>query len=110
MWIESPKEELMRELKMEKSKEVDEALVYLRSTFWHYASDEHRYNYTQDEFRVAVREDLDTLKAFVLTYARDHGYDGTERWEYSWSFPKALLFTITILTTIGQYEFCTHTV
>ena len=105
MWIELPKEELMRELKTEKSKEVDEAVAYLKSTFWHYATDEYRYNYTHEQFRTAAGEDLATLKTFVLTYAEDYGYDGTERWEYSWSFPKSLLFTITIITTIGLSEY-----
>ena len=101
MWIELPKEELMKGLKMEKSKEVDEAVDYLSSTFWNYATDEYRYNYTIDEFRAATGEDLATLKTFVLGYANDYGYDGSDTWDYDWTFPKSLLFTITIITTIG---------
>ena len=101
MWIELPKEELMKALKMEKSKEVDEAVDYLSSTFWNYATDEYRYNYTIDEFRAATGEDLATLKTFVLGYANDYGYDGSDTWDYDWTFPKSLLFTITIITTIG---------
>ena len=101
MWIELPKEELMKALKMEKSKEVDEAVDYLSSTFWNYATDEYRYNYSIDEFRAATGEDLATLKTFVLGYANDYGYDGSDTWDYDWTFPKSLLFTITIITTIG---------
>ena len=101
MWIELPKEELMRALKMEKSKEVEEAVDYLSSTFWNYATDEYRYNYTIEEFRAATGEDLATLKTFVLGYADDYGYDGSDTWDYDWTFPKSLLFTITIITTIG---------
>ena len=91
----------MKALKMEKSKEVDEAVDYLSSTFWNYATDEYRYNYSIEEFRAATGEDLATLKTFVLGYANDYGYDGSDKWDYDWTFPKSLLFTITIITTIG---------
>ena len=46
--------------------------------------------------------DLDTLKKFVISYHHDYGYDGTEDWEYDWTFAKAFLFTVTIMTTIGD--------
>lgn len=49
----------------------------------------------------ATGEDLATLKTFVLGYANDYGYDGSDTWDYDWTFPKSLLFTITIITTIG---------
>ena len=50
-----------------------------------------------------VYMDLDTLKKFVISYHNDYNYDMTEDWEYDWTFPKAFLFTVTIMTTIGKH-------
>ena len=44
---------------------------------------------------------MDTLKKFVVTYYNDYNFDMTDDWEYDWDFPKAWLFTITIMTTVG---------
>ena len=60
-----------------------------------------RFNYTKSEFDKYVSEDLATLKLFVVKYADTYGVDGTSNWDWSWTFPKSLLFTITIMTTIG---------
>jgi hypothetical protein len=48
-----------------------------------------------------VKEDLNNLKLFIVRYNSDFNYDTTEDWAYSWTFAKALLFTLTIMTTIG---------
>jgi hypothetical protein len=42
------------------------------------------------------------LTNFVIQYYNDYNYDTTDDWTYAWTFPKALLFTITIMTTIGE--------
>ena len=60
-----------------------------------------RFNYTKQEFDKYVSEDLATLKTFVVKYADTYGVDGTSNWDWSWTFPKSLLFTISIMTTIG---------
>ena len=52
--IEKPHEMALRDLKLEKTKEVDAAIDYLKKTFWHYGNNEERYNYTQEEFRKYV--------------------------------------------------------
>ena len=52
--------------------------------------------------------DLDTLKKFIISYHHEYGYDGTEDWEYDWTFAKAFLFTVTIMTTIGEYPDSEH--
>jgi hypothetical protein len=49
-----------------------------------------------------VLGDLDTLKQFVVDYYVDYNVDMTEDWNYSWTFSTALLFTLTIMTTIGE--------
>ena len=62
----------------------------------------HRYNHTFDEFANATEQDLYMFVSFVINATREYGYDGfVEGWEESWTFPKALLFTITIMATIG---------
>ncbi len=38
---------------------------------------------------------------FISQYNADYGYDMTDDWDYAWTFPKSLLFTVTIMTTIG---------
>ena len=46
--------------------------------------------------------DLHSLAAQIVSAAENHNYDGeVEGWSKDWFFPNALLFTITIMTTIG---------
>ena len=74
---------------------------YLKNIFYFYATNVERYNYTRDQYKEAVYADLDTLKKFVVKYYNNYNYDMTDSWEYDWDFPKAWLFTITIMTTVG---------
>ena len=109
IWLERPNEEKQKNLKVDKTAEVHDAVAYLKTTFWQYATNEDRFNYTKDEFFEAVSEDLATLKLFVVEYANTYGVDsidGTVNWDWSWTFPKSLLFTITIMTTIGKRHIC----
>ena len=76
----------------------------MTATFWSYVHDEDKFNFTYQKFEEKVEDDLRMLTSFVINATRDYGYDGQiEGWEYDWTFPKALLFTITIMTTIGTY-------
>ena len=124
MQLETENEDKLYEVKMNKTKEVDAAIRYLKKIFWHYANNEERYNFTQERFSEQVRfrgpvstyligmlysarlplqvkTDLETLKNFVIQYNNDFGYDMTDGWTRSWTFPNSLLFTVTIMTTIG---------
>ena len=53
-------------------------------------------------FSYQVGEDLHSLAAQIVSAAENLNYDGeVEGWNKDWFFPNALLFTITIMTTIG---------
>lgn len=101
MDLEQDFEKRLHEEKIEKSKEVDNAIDYLKQTFWLYAHDKEKYNFTQEEYRDAVLGDLETLKHFVIRYNGEYGYDETDDFNYSWTLAKSLLFTVTIMTTVG---------
>ena len=49
MLIELPAEEIRRQTKLTKNLDVDDAVKYLRKTFWRYLTDE-RSNFTQMDF------------------------------------------------------------
>ena len=46
--------------------------------------------------------EITRLISFIIKSVEELNYDGNiDTWTYDWSFQKALLFTITIMTTIG---------
>ena len=57
-------------------------------------------------FANKTEEDINLYISYVINATIDFNYDGEiEGWDYFWhpkEFPKALLFTITIMTTIGR--------
>ena len=54
--------------------------------------------------------DLRLYIAKLVEAAESKGYDGkVEGWSYQWTFPNVLLFTITIMTTIGYGHICPQT-
>lgn len=61
-------------------------------------------NISYDILQNQVFGDLETLKHFVIQYHNDYGFDMTTEWDYSWTLAKSLLFTVTIMTTVGKLE------
>jgi len=101
MSLEHDREEAARIAKEMKTKDVNDAIRYIKKTFWHYGTNEHRFNYTRSQFKQAVYTDLVMLKDYVLTANSDVGFDATDDFERDFTFESALLFTITIMTTVG---------
>ena len=57
-----------------------------------------------------AESDLKAYIAKVVEAKADLGYDGeVEGWDWEWHFPNVLLFTITIMTTIGYGHICPQT-
>ena len=61
---------------------------------------EKRLNMTS--FEVKVEEYLNALVSKIVTACEENNYDGEiDTWDMAWTFPNALLFTVTIMTTVG---------
>lgn len=99
--IELPAEELRYENKREAAIKVDKTLYYLADSFWNDVNGPHS-NTTKLDFQDKAQSDLYELVAMVVKAVQNHKYDGTvDGWEYDWSLQNSLLFTITIMSTIG---------
>jgi len=101
MDIEEEREELEKQAKLQKTDDVDKAIDYLKQSFWQYGTNEAKYNYTRDQFKLAVLDDLTALKRYILEAQAEAGYDGSRDFERAFSFQSTVLFTITIMSTVG---------
>jgi len=90
-----------KKAKEDKTKDVEEAVRYLKQAFWSYGTNEAKYNYTREQFKASVLDDLRALKRYVLDAYSETGYDTTDDFEFAFTFEKTVLFTITIMTTVG---------
>lgn len=97
--IEHPNEMLMYEVKTTRALQVNDATKYMANLFWYYQG----RNWTDFmSYNLTVYRDLTKLEAFLISSVQNYGYDGTVyNWMQRWTVPNALLFTITIMTTIG---------
>ena len=59
------------------------------------------YNYKYNQNLQAVTADLNALKRFVITANSESGYDTTNEFTRDFTFDMSVLFTITIMTTVG---------
>ena len=90
---------------------IIDATEYLADNFWekiHANNPEKRLN--ESAYYDKVDSDLRSLVDQIVTAADNLNYDGeVEGWSKDWYFPNALLFTITIMTTIGYGHICPQT-
>ena len=103
MSMEVPLEEEAKELKRTVALDIIDAQDFLADSFWiliHNRYPEKRLNVT--EFEVKVEEDLKAMVSRIVTACEENNYDGEiDTWDMAWTFPNALLFTVTIMTTVG---------
>ncbi|XP_043201980.1 two pore potassium channel protein sup-9-like [Amphibalanus amphitrite] len=86
-------------MKQNKAKDLADAYNYISSYLWHY---QVKPNMTFDKWQKEVNKKLKVLETFVSDAVTTYNYDGTvEGWNYDWTLSKSLLFTISIMTTIG---------
>lgn len=101
MRLESEREDEEEAAKAASTEDVNNAVSYLKQAFWQYGTNEAKYNYTREQFKQSVLDDLKALKRFVLTANSENGFDGTDDFERQFTFEKTVLFTITIMSTVG---------
>jgi len=101
MTLEKEREDLQEATKLARTQDVDDSVRFLKNQFWSYATNEDKYNFTKQEFKDAVLQDLKALERFIIEAVNDAGYDGTMEYSRDFSFESALLFTVTIMTTVG---------
>jgi len=100
--MEKPNEDLDYEAKRERANDVEQSTLYLSGAFWWYIKDVDTYNHTRETFEAAVDVRLREYVQFVINATQEVSYDGdVEGWDYSWEYPNALLFTISLMTLIG---------
>ncbi|XP_037094143.1 TWiK family of potassium channels protein 7-like [Pollicipes pollicipes] len=86
-------------LKKNRARDILDANSYISSFFWHYQANP---NITWLQWDRKVQNSLKQLEQYVADAVNTYQYDGTvDGWNTDWTFSKALLFTISIMTTIG---------
>lgn len=101
MELEREREDAEEVAKAASTVDVNSAITYLKTAFWQYGTNENKYNYTREQFKQSVLDDLKALKRYVLTAHSETGYDATDKFTRQFTFEKTVLFTITIMSTVG---------
>ena len=55
-----------------------------------------------EEWSQEVAAVIQEFQSRIIVEAEEHGYDGNEVPKYKWNFSGALLYSITVITTIGK--------
>ncbi|XP_045121726.1 TWiK family of potassium channels protein 7-like [Portunus trituberculatus] len=96
--IERPNELQMYEKKQQRAVQVKETKEYVAGLMWSYQHIKWPDSYYHERVTLA----LNGLERHILISVSDYKYDGTEKgWVDSWTVPKSLLLTMTIMSTIG---------
>ena len=103
MALELPLEEQRFAAKREIAEEILGIEDFLSDAFWnliHNKYEEKRYN--QSAFEDKVEADVHAYIGKIVAAYDEHNYDGeVDTWSYDWTLPNAVLFTVTIMTTVG---------
>lgn len=104
-------DELKRfEAKHEAAIRINDSITYLTDAFWSSATGEDTgqapdwvmTKVSQAEFELKVEHDLHLLIKQILIEAKRFKYDGSlNNWDWEWTSARALLFTISVMTTVG---------
>ncbi|XP_068207379.1 LOW QUALITY PROTEIN: TWiK family of potassium channels protein 7-like [Palaemon carinicauda] len=100
MQIETPAEERREDRKKRVTMDVADGINYMVKWIWYINGKQ----YAKSKYHGMVFERLDTFQRFIVAKASDSSiqYDGlVDTWEYDWTFPKSLLFTVTSMAAIG---------
>ncbi|XP_069949679.1 TWiK family of potassium channels protein 7-like isoform X2 [Cherax quadricarinatus] len=98
--IESGNEQRLRQLKILVAQDAEDSLEYIISLLWY----QNTQNLTKTQYSSMVMSNLNVLQQFVVQKASDPSvrYDGyIYTWDYVWTYPKAIFFTITTIASIG---------
>lgn len=99
--IEYDNESKLLDERMIRSVDVNDSLEYLTALFYYWRNKDMDY----EEWSTKVYTELKQLDLFIVSVVKDFNYDGTmneEEWDREWTFGNGLLYTVTILTTIGK--------
>ncbi|GFQ81390.1 TWiK family of potassium channels protein 7 [Trichonephila clavata] len=97
--VEHSNEDFLRNERKIRSIDVNDTIGYLSALFY-YLKDK----VTRDEWDARVYQELKDLDKFIVGVVKNFSYDGTmdeNNWEREWTFGNGLLYSVTILTTIG---------
>ncbi|XP_023347171.1 TWiK family of potassium channels protein 7 [Eurytemora carolleeae] len=105
LWIslELPGEELAYIEKQNVARDLNDTANFLADVFWGlmwHKNPERRF--TKEKFLERAESDVNLYIEKILEALDKNNYDGqVEGWEYDWTIPKTLVFTISVMTTIG---------
>ncbi|KAK7078864.1 hypothetical protein SK128_007285 [Halocaridina rubra] len=98
--IELPTEERRRNKKRRISMDSADSMKYMVSWLWYH----NGLNHSKSEYHALVYKNIEAFMQFVVAKSSDGSlqYDGDiDAWDYDWTFPKSLLFTVTSIAAIG---------
>ncbi|KAG1709817.1 TWiK family of potassium channels protein 7 [Nymphon striatum] len=96
--IEGPAEELRREKKIQTAVDINTTLYFIADRFYETFQDVQ----TEKEWKDLVRDQLKNFEMYIVKSVEEVNYDGNiYSWDYDWELMKALLYSITITSTIG---------
>ncbi|CAG0923358.1 unnamed protein product, partial [Notodromas monacha] len=95
--MELPEEEKRYEIKKLVAHDVDDSIQFLSEQFNYY----YNMNFTDSQVKSRIIADIKRLKKYIVSMVSKKKYNGeVQGWKYAWTFPRALLFAVNIITTI----------